>query len=144
MLSAILASSSGRRGLKSISTQLALPRQLTVMSDDDFAGFDLSEFTEDDFAQIDAGLVSQGLSLVNMTPGPAVAIQIEEPFHHGPENPSGHKSRSPSPVNGKGKGKARTTEGTPFKDHRRNKYLSVSDLASPAWCVLEKFSQMKS
>lgn len=104
-------------------------------SDDEYEGYNLAEFTEEDFASIDAGILLRGLNNQSWAKaGPAVAIEIERvnedvaaKASEGQPSASTSSFRSLLP---------RDTR-SPFERHRYwNRILSVTDLVSPAWCVL--------
>lgn len=89
-------------------------------SDDEFSTFDFSEFTEDDFKQIDADLAPNG--------SPDIVVEVEAPRGR-PESVPKHVSNDKQP-----------TETSPYRQHRRGGVLSVSDLASLAWFVCFRIS----
>jgi hypothetical protein len=93
------------------------------MSDsDEYDDYDLSEFTQDDFARIDAAIESVYLETIGNKGRPAIPIQIEQPVLS-PTSPTPDIPRH------------RSAESSPFQRYRRYKILSVTDLVSPAWYV---------
>ncbi|RDB28371.1 Exonuclease V [Hypsizygus marmoreus] len=90
------------------------------MSDnsDDYAAFDFSEFTEDDFKQIDADLAQE-------RGGPSVTIEVEQP------------DRSEVPAIATRYEKQRQSELSPLERFRPHGVLFVTDLASLAWCEVQ-------
>jgi len=87
-------------------------------SDDEFSAFDLSEFTEDDFKLIDAGLVPP-----RPEGSPKIMVELEihpEQLENAPKSVTCIKQ---------------PTEISPYRQHRRGGVLSVTDLASLAWFV---------
>jgi hypothetical protein len=87
-------------------------------SEDEFSAFDLSEFTEDDFKQIDASL-----DIPKLKGSPKVMVELE--------TPQGPPEGTPTYVTGS----TQPTEDSPYQHYRRNGVLSVTDLASLAWFV---------
>ena len=102
------------------------------MSDsDEYAAYDLSEFTEDDFARIDAEIAFGSLDIVEPKGGPAIPIELEQPVTVLPST-----SAIPDSTE---KAKQRQVELSPFRRYRRNKTLYVTDLVSPSWYVHSVF-----
>ena len=85
-------------------------------SDDEFSAFNFSEFTEEDFKQIDAGLEPPNGN-------PEIVVELEAP----PQQPD-HTPKSVS--------RNQPTKKSPYQQYRRGGVLSVTDLASLAWFVL--------
>jgi hypothetical protein len=88
-------------------------------SDDEYSAFDFSEFNEDDFRQIDAGLVPP-----SPRGNPKITVELEKL----PEQPGNAPPKS-LPSNNL------STEKSPYRRYRRGGVLSVSDLTSLAWLV---------
>lgn len=84
-------------------------------SDDEFSSFDFSEFTENDFKQIDAGLIPH-----NPKGGPDIIVAVEP---------------SPEPPEGTSESVISSKQPSPYQRFRRGGFLSVTDLASLAWFV---------
>ncbi|CCL98155.1 uncharacterized protein FIBRA_00149 [Fibroporia radiculosa] len=112
----------------------------TVAEYDEFDVYDLSEFTAEDFACIDAALASAQPSLVSIfgncnrndsisdgTGGPRIEIQVEGATDNSilPKALSRHQEWS--------------SDGrSPFERFRKwRKVLSVTDLVGPAWCEVQ-------
>jgi hypothetical protein len=94
------------------------------MDDDEYDVYDdFSEFTEEDFARIDAS-TAQKLATTSVNGGPAITVALEQPVVDNfplkapaeqPMDPSQHLS--------------------PIQHFRRGQILSVTDLVAPAWCA---------
>lgn len=82
--------------------------------DDEFAAYDFSEFTEEDFARIDADIAKKE-HLAKVTIAYETASSSYQPC-------SGEKSR---------------IRPSPLEAFRRCGTLSVTDLASPCWCEMQ-------
>jgi len=85
-----------------------------VDSPDEYAAFDFSEFTEEDFAQIDVQLARK------LADQPRLPIELEQSSLA----PDTHQRKRESPF-----------QMTPFQQYRRYGSLFVTDLASLAWYV---------
>ena len=119
---------------------------MSDISSDSYSAFDLSEFTEEDFAQIDAAISSQiqdddgrgdisfqseidGLNLSSLTPeelaqlDSAVSMKINE-HNDGPSVQIEIEDGEATP---------RLVEPSPLEQFRSRRILSVSDMVSPAW-----------
>lgn len=105
-------------------------------SDDEYEAYNLAEFTQEDFANIDADILVRGFvnPKVELKGGPAVAIEIDG-FD---EDLVTKESREQVSTSTSVKSIVpRRDVRSPFIRHRSwNGILSVSDLVSPAWCVL--------
>jgi hypothetical protein len=106
-------------------------------SDDEYEGYNLAEFSQEDFANIDADILVRGLVNLNDAPkgGPAVTIEI----HRLDEDLAGEESQGQASSSTPFQHTVpdRDVKQSPFERHRSwNKVLSVSDLVSPAWCAL--------
>ncbi|KAF8226303.1 hypothetical protein L208DRAFT_1302667 [Tricholoma matsutake] len=86
-------------------------------SDDEFSSFDFSEFTKNDFKQIDAGLIPH-----NPKGGPDIIVAVEP---------------SPEPPEGTSESVISSKQPSPYQRFRRGGFLSVTDLASLAWCEVQ-------
>ncbi|KAG6889146.1 hypothetical protein C0992_006295 [Termitomyces sp. T32_za158] len=98
-------------------------------SDDEFAAYNFSEFTEEDLHRVDADVtrIYQG--------GPQIIIQIEAPQAGG----STAMSHAPYTSESRSKGKQRADLDplSPMAKYRKHGLLSVMDLASLAWCEVQ-------
>ena len=127
------------------------PYHLTTMSDissDSYSAFDLSEFTEEDFAQIDAAISSQiqgddaianssfqseidGLDLSSLTPeelaqlDSAISLKLNEHIG-GPSIQVELEDGEMTP---------QVIRPSPLEQFRSRRIFSVTDLVSPAWYV---------
>lgn len=112
------------RNINDISDHLS-----SNMSDasDEYSAFDFSEFTEEDFRQIDADINDQ-VNNVNGRGGPSLTIELE--LESLP--PITETGRVLSPPNGK----QQQTELTPYQEFRPGGVFSVTDLAAPTWWVV--------
>ena len=129
---------------------------MSDISSDNYSAFDLSEFTEEDFAQIDAAISSQiqgddaradtsfqweidGLNLSSLTAeefaqlDSAVSVKLNE---------NEHNDNGPSIQIQIEDGEATprqmvefSNQPSPLEQFRSRRILSVSDLVSPAWYV---------
>ncbi|KAF8808059.1 hypothetical protein BYT27DRAFT_7166540 [Phlegmacium glaucopus] len=140
----------GESGERPIRTQ-----KMSDISSDSYSVFDFSEFTEEDFAQIDAAILSHmqgddatgdssfqseigGLNLSSLTPeelaqlDSAVSIKLNE-----------HKDCPSIQIEIEDGGATPlqvvecSTQPSPLKQFRSRRILSVSDLVSPAWCEVQ-------
>jgi len=95
---------------------------LTNMDEEDeYDDYNLSEFTEDDFAIIDAALQEN----VSEKGGPKVFVQLEQPVVDNNINFKALTQPKPPPPK----------ELSPYLRFRTNGILSVTDLVAPAWYV---------
>ncbi|KNZ76384.1 Defects in morphology protein 1 like protein [Termitomyces sp. J132] len=97
-------------------------------SDDEFSAYNFSEFTEEDLRRVDA-------DMARMYGGPQITIEIEIP-----QASSGTiMSRTPHASGSHSKGKQRADLGplSPMAKYRKRGVLSVTDLASLAWCEVQ-------
>lgn len=95
-------------------------------SDDEFSAFNFSEFTEEDFKQIDAGLQPP-----NPNGSPDIVVELEAPPKKPEDTPkSGNRNKQ-------------LTEKSPYQQYRRGGVLSVTDLASLAWFVYLHLKEMQ-
>ena len=126
------------------------PYHLTMsdIASDSYSALDFSEFTEEDFAQIDAAISSQiqddnasvdtsfqseidGLNLASLTPeelaqlDSAVSMKLNEHID-GPSIQIEIEDRDVTP---------QVVQPSPLEQFRSRRILSVSDLVSPAWYV---------
>jgi hypothetical protein len=92
---------------------------------DKYDAFNLSDFTEEDFAHIDAILQREGGD--NVAPqygGPAITVELEKPtvdiISKAPPSDLATKFKK---------------DASPFQRYRWKKILWVTDLVSPAWYV---------
>ena len=120
---------------------------------DNYSAFDFSEFTEEDFAQIDAAILSHmqgndatgnssfqseigGLNLSSLTPeelaqlDSAVSMKLNE-HNDGPSIQIEIEDGEATPL----QVVECSTLPSPLKQFRSRRILSVSDLVSPAWYV---------
>ncbi|KAG6911340.1 hypothetical protein DXG01_001011 [Tephrocybe rancida] len=97
-----------------------------MSSDDEYATFNFDDYTEDDFKRADADVVA-------CLGQPQITIQVESAGTATPE------SESPGSTAPRAKGKQRADLNalSPLARHRRNGVLSVTDLASLAWCEVQ-------
>ncbi|KAF5368532.1 hypothetical protein D9758_002158 [Tetrapyrgos nigripes] len=87
-------------------------------SDDEYAGYDdFVQFTEEDFAQVDAQIST---TLKKGVPKYQIEVEPAE------QRPEPKPELPPS-----------TSNPSPLQRFRRNKVLSVTDLVSPAWCEFQ-------
>lgn len=110
-----------------------------MADDDEFNAYDLSEFSEEDFARIDAELERRNLENndFNSQGGPAVTIQVELPvIDVVREVSSSNVAMSSSSAEHT---TLKHAERSPYQRFRRNNTLSVTDLVSPAWYELSIF-----
>ena len=123
---------------------------MSDISSDSYSAFDLSEFTEEDFAQIDAAISSQleiqdhdasanssfqseinGLNLFSLTPGElaqldsAISMKLNEHID-GPSIQIEIEDGEATP---------QMVRPSPLEQFRSRRILSVTDLVSPAWYV---------
>ena len=121
---------------------------MSDISFDCYSALDLSEFTEEDFAQIDAAISSQvqgddasadtsfqseinGLNLSSLTPeelaqlDSAVSMKLNEHID-GPSIQIEIEDEDETP---------QVVHPSPLEQFRSRKILSVTDLVSPAWYV---------
>ena len=121
---------------------------MSDISSDSYSAFDLSEFTEEDFARIDAAISSQiqgddergdisfqseidGLNLSSLTPeelaqlDSVVSMKIDE-RNDGPSVQIEIEDEEMTP---------QVVRPSPLEQFRSRRILSVSDLVSPAWYV---------
>lgn len=124
---------------------------MSDISSDNYSVFDLSEFTEEDFAQIDAAISSQiqlegdddasantsfqseidGLDLSSLTPeelaqlDSAVSMKLNE-YIDGPSIQIEIEDGEATP---------QVVKPSPLEQFRSRRILSVTDLVSPAWYV---------
>lgn len=105
-------------------------QSLRTMSDtDEYAAFTLSEFTEEDFSQIDAAVALGNPSVPRPGGGdPSIAIELED-----------FSTRTASAAD---IGKVRNEGLSPFQRYRPGKVLSVTDLVSPAWYIFIQSSRL--
>ncbi|KDQ31203.1 hypothetical protein PLEOSDRAFT_1063116 [Pleurotus ostreatus PC15] len=107
-------------------------------SEDSYGGYDLSEFTEEDFARIDAAISNISTPPPITSPpngGPKLAITLELSL---PDCPAEVGSSSNDTVTPISLDKTVTvSENSPLRRFRRKGFLSVTDLVSPAWCELQ-------
>ncbi|KAL4264143.1 EXO5 family protein [Pleurotus pulmonarius] len=107
-------------------------------SEDSYGGYDLSEFTEEDFARIDAAISNIPTPPPITSPpngGPKLAITLELSL---PDSPVKNGSSSNDTVTPISIDKTVTvSENSPLRRYRRKGFLSVTDLVSPAWCELQ-------
>ena len=119
---------------------------MSDISSDSYSAFDLSEFTEEDFAQIDAAISSQiqdqyasanssfqseinGLNLFSLTPeelaqlDSAISMKLNE-YIDGPSIQIEIEDGEATP---------QMVRPSPLEQFRSRRILSVSDLVSPAW-----------
>jgi exonuclease V len=97
---------------------------LTNMDEEDeYDDYNLSEFTEDDFAIIDAALQENA----SEKGGPKVLVQLEQPVVDNNINFKALTKPIPPP---------QKKELSPYLRFRTNGILSVTDLVAPAWYVL--------
>ncbi|KZT08784.1 uncharacterized protein LAESUDRAFT_697055 [Laetiporus sulphureus 93-53] len=111
----------------------------TTPSSDEYAEYDLSEFTAEDFAHIDSMLAAAYSTSESVESriyydaprsgggGPQIAITLEQNANYSalvkaPEEPQ--------------EGGAQATL-SPLQRFRRGKWLSVTDLVGPAWCEVQ-------
>lgn len=118
---------------------------MSDIGSDSYSAFDLSEFTEEDFAQIDAAILSQiqdggdisfqseidGLNLSSLTPedlaqlDSVVSMKLNE-HNDGPSIRIQIEDGEATP---------HVADPSPLQQFRSRRILSVSDLVSPAWYV---------
>ena len=121
---------------------------MSDISSDSYSAFDLSEFTEEDFAQIDAAISSQiqgddaianisfqseidGLDLFSLTPeefaqlDSAISMKLNE-YINGPSIQIEIEDGEMTP---------QVIRPSPLEQFRSRRILSVTDLVSPAWYV---------
>ncbi|KAF8079072.1 exonuclease V a 5' deoxyribonuclease-domain-containing protein [Lyophyllum atratum] len=98
------------------------------MSDDEYAAFDFSEFTEDDLQQIDADLIHKAKA------GPKITIELESSTL---EDNALSQSADASTSAGKTRERATDSVLSPLQQYRRGGVLTVTDLASLAWCEVQ-------
>ena len=121
---------------------------MSDISSDSYSAFDLSEFTEEDFAQIDAAISSQiqdqyasanssfqseinGLNLFSLTPeelaqlDSAISMKLNE-YIDGPSIQIEIEDGEATP---------QMVRPSPLEQFRSRRILSVTDLVSPAWYV---------
>ena len=121
---------------------------MSDISSDSYSAFDLSEFTEEDFAQIDAAISSQiqgddaianisfeseidGLNLCSLTPeelaqlDAAISMKLNE-HTNGPSIQIEIEAGEMTP---------QVIRPSPLEQFRSRRILSVTDLVSPAWYV---------
>lgn len=99
-------------------------------SSDEYDAYNLDEFTEEEFAYIESGLLIRDTSSAQiLAGGPAVTIEVEQSTDCLIVKDSSKKSTSKS-------GARQEPHLSPFRQFRSwKKVLSVSDLVSPAWYV---------
>lgn len=109
-------------------------------SEDSYGGYDLSEFTEEDFARIDAAIsnISTPPPMTSPPPngGPKLAITLELSLPDCPAEASSSNNDTVYPISIDKNDIA--SENSPLRRYRRKGFLSVTDLVSPAWYALIK------
>lgn len=99
-------------------------------SEDEFDEYNLGEFTEQDFAEIDSDLLNGHQGKKSQKGGPAVPIEIEDIS----DNLTLQKGNSTEATAGPSRLSRHNSERSPFQRHRAwNGILSVTDLVSPSW-----------
>ncbi|KAF9502255.1 hypothetical protein BDN71DRAFT_1437784 [Pleurotus eryngii] len=107
-------------------------------SEDSYKGYDLSEFTEEEFALIDAAISNITTPPPITSPlngGPKLAITLELSLLDCPAEvgSSNNDTVTPVPLDKT----VTVSENSPLRQFRRKGFLSVTDLVSPAWCELQ-------
>lgn len=106
-------------------------------SEDSYGGYDLSEFTEEDFARIDAAISNITTPSPITSPpngGPKLAITLELSLPDCPAEVGSSNNDTVTPIS---LDKTVTvSENSPLRRFRRKGFLSVTDLVSPAWYAL--------
>jgi exonuclease V len=104
------------------------------LSDDEFIGYNYSDYTEEDWAEVDV-LSSHGRPFDRnhqYKGGPAIPIEVEKPTMD-----SHQSSVLASPACQRVNPQAGTIIASPYQKYRSwRRVLSVSDLISPAWCAI--------
>ncbi|KAF4573308.1 hypothetical protein EYR36_007819 [Pleurotus pulmonarius] len=107
-------------------------------SEDSYGGYDLSEFTEEDFARIDAAISNIPTpppitSPPNGGPGLAITLELSLPDCPVKDGSSSNDTVTPISIDKT----VIVSENSPLRRYRRKGFLSVTDLVSPAWCELQ-------
>lgn len=106
-------------------------------SDSEFTGYNYSDYTDEDWAQVDVALSSSRPcdQKHQYKGGPAISIEVEKPTMD---------SRRPSVfelASQRVKPQAVTIINSPYQKYRsQRRVLSVSDLTGPAWCAIYSMS----
>ncbi|KAG5715711.1 Defects in morphology protein 1 like protein [Termitomyces sp. T112] len=99
-------------------------------SDDEFSAYNFSEFTEEDLRRVDA-------DMARMYGGPQITIQIETPQASSDTIICMSQTPHASGSHSKGKQRADVDPLSPMAKYRKRGVLSVTDLASLAWCEVQ-------